>query len=127
MNQSTVAARLLTLLASGGTLERTVTDLPMFKTQIGSVLDWMKTNGRCSAAEIGERAVQLREIIRRKNEAIERRDFDTAAKVRAEECAVFETFGLQAPTGDTWHTVLHVGVDEQTRQLSALLYDTNAA
>ena len=127
MNESTIAAKLLTLFASGGTFERTVADLPMFKTQIESALDWMKTAGRCSVMEIAQRATQLREIIRRKDQAIERRDFHLAAKIRAEECAVFESFGLEAPTGETWHTILRVGIDKQTRDLSALLYDTNAA
>ena len=108
--------------------DRTVADLPMFKAQIESALDWMKTAGRCSATEIAERAVQWREIIHRKDQAIERRDFDAAAKARAEECSVFESFGLEAPaSADAWHTILHVGIDEQTRDLSTLLYYTNAA
>jgi hypothetical protein len=127
MNQSTIAAKLLTLFVSGGTFERAVAELPMFKAQIESALDWMKTAGRCSATEIAERAVHLRGIISRKDEAIKHRDFDLAATIRAEECAVFESFGWRAPTGDTWHTILHVAVDEQTRQLSASLRDTNAA
>src|SRR5262245_24857717 len=98
MNQSAITAKLLTLFASGGTFERTVADLPTFKAQIESALDRMKAAGQCSSTEIAERAVQLREVIRRKHEAIEHRDFDLAATMRAEECAVFASFGLEAPT-----------------------------
>src|SRR5262245_1592789 len=116
MIQSTIAAKLLTLFASGGTFDRIVADLPMFKAQIGSALDWMKTAGRCSATEIAERAAQLGEIIRRKHQAMERRDFDVAAKMRAEECAVFQSVGLEAPKGDTWHAIMYDGVGEQTRR-----------
>ncbi|MBI3870603.1 MAG: hypothetical protein HY299_18905 [Verrucomicrobia bacterium] len=127
MNQSTIAAKLLTLFASGGTFEDIVAGLPIFETQIESAFDWMKVVGRCSATEIAERAAQLRDLFERKSQAMERRDFGLAAKIRAEECAFFESFRLEAPTGDTWHAVLHVGVDEQMRHLSAFLYDTNAA
>src|SRR5438132_1219826 len=121
MNQSAIVVKLFTLFASGGTFDRTVADLSMFKAQIESALDWMKTAGRFSATEIAERAVQWREIIHRKDQAIERRDFDVAAKIRAEECSLFESFGLEAPTADAWHTIFHVGIDEQMRDLSALL------
>jgi hypothetical protein len=127
MNEATIAARLLTLLASGGTLARAITDLPLFKLQIESAFDWMKTNSRCTAAEIEQRANQLREFVRRKDEAVKNRDFDLAANIRADECALFESLGLKAPTGETWHTILRVGIDEQVLRLSAVLHDKNAA
>jgi hypothetical protein len=127
MNESTIAVKLLTLFASGGTFEGIVADLPMFKTQIESAHDWMKTAGRCSAMEIAERATWLRELILQKEEAIKRRDFDLAAELRAEECALYESLGFTKPIGGTWHTHLHVGIDKQIRDLSALLYDANAA
>src|ERR1051325_1150715 len=124
MNEATIAARLLMLLASGGALERTITELPMFKAQIESAFDWMRSNCRCTRAEIEQRADRLRELIRQKDDAIKNRYFDRAASARAEECALFGSLGLPAPTGETWHTILHVGIEEQTRYLSALLIDT---
>ena len=125
MNKSTIAAKMLTLLASGGTIERAIAELPMFRTQIESALDWMRKSGRCSDAEISERALRLRELIRRKDAAMKRLDVELAATMRAEECAVFESFGLRCPSG-VWHSVLRADVDEQTRELSALFYDTKA-
>jgi hypothetical protein len=119
------AVMLLTLFASGGTIERTVVDLPMFKAHLESALDWI-AGGRCSRAEVSERAVRLGEIIRRKHEAIKRQDFDLAAKLRGEECAIFQSFWLETPAG-TSHTILNFSVEEQMRQLSAFLYDTKAA
>jgi hypothetical protein len=121
MNEARIAAPLLTLLASGGTLERTITDLPAFKAQIEAAFDWMKSNAQCTAVEIEHLADRLRELIRRKDDAVRRRDFHLAADIRAEECALFESLGLRAPTGETWHTVLYAGIDEQIQQLSALL------
>lgn len=126
MNKESIAAKLLTLFASGGTFERAVADLPMFKPQLESALDWLKTGGRCSAVEVEERAVRLGEIIRRKYEAIRLQDFDLAAKLRSEESAFFESFWLPTPTGIS-ATVLNVGVEEQVRHLVAFLNDTNAA
>ena len=127
MNESAIAAKLLVLFASGGTVERTVAELPRFKTQIESALGWMETGGRCSATEITERASRLREFIQRKDQAIRRYDFDLAAKMRAEECALFKSFGLEAPTGKTSSTILGVGIDEQIRDLAAVLDGANAA
>ncbi|MEI9863042.1 MAG: hypothetical protein WDN00_00480 [Limisphaerales bacterium] len=127
MNESTAVAKLLTLFASGGTLERIVADLPMFKTQIESVHNKMKTIGRCSAMDITERATRLRELILQKEQAIERWDFDLAAELRAKECAVYESFRLEKSTGETWHTHLHVAIDKQTQEISALFNDSNAA
>ncbi|MGD0208363.1 MAG: hypothetical protein ABSC89_12225 [Verrucomicrobiota bacterium] len=119
--------RLLTLLASGARFERIVAELPQFKMVIESAFDRMKAEGRCTAAEVGQRADQLRELIQRKDDAVRRSDFDLAAKIRAEECALFKSFGLEAPTGKTWSTILGVGIDEQIRDLSALLDNTNTA
>ncbi len=126
MNKATIAAKLLTLFASGGTFKRIVADLPMFKPQIEAALDWLKSGRRCSAAEVHELAVRLGELILQKNEAVRHQSFDLAAKLHSEERAVFESFWLQEPAGFS-HTVLHVGVDEQMRQLSAFFYDTKAA
>ena len=118
MNRNAIATKLLTLLASGGTFDRTVADLPMFKPHMEAALDWLKSSRRCSAVEVQDLAVRLGEIIRQKDDAIRHLDFDLAAKLRSEECALFESFWLQEPTGFA-NTVLHVGVDEQMRQLSA--------
>ena len=126
MNQPAIAARLLTLLASGGTLKRTIADLPMFKTQIKSALDWMKTASHCSAPEISERATRLREAVHRKDRAIRYQDFDLAANLRAEECEIFESFKLGTPPAGTTTTILNVSIDEQTRNLAALLSAPNA-
>ena len=124
MSQSTIAAKLLTLLASGGTIEQVVADLPMFKTQIESAFEWMKTNGRCSSSEITERAARLRELVSQKDQAIRQQDFYLAAERRADECAIYESFGLSADKGSA---VVYAGVDKQIRELSALLYETKAA
>ena len=124
MNQSTIAAKLLTLLASGGTIERVISDLPMFKTHIESAFEWMKTSGRCSAAEITEQTARLRELVVQKDEAIKQQDFDLAARRRADEWAIYEKFRLSAGKGSA---VVYMGVDEQIRELSALLHDTKAA
>jgi hypothetical protein len=121
MDESTIAAALLTLLASGGTLERAVTDLPAFKLQIESAFDWMKTNAHCTAAEIADRANRLGELIRTKDKAVRDRDFDLAADMRAEESAIFESLGMRAPKGGTWNTILNVGIAEQTQRLSTML------
>jgi hypothetical protein len=121
MNRATIAEPLLVLLASGGTVERTVADLPAFKSQIEAAFDWMRSNAQCSPVEVEHLAERLRELIRRKDVAVRGRDFGVAAEVRAEECALFESLGLKAPTGETWHTVLYAGIEEQTCHLSALL------
>jgi hypothetical protein len=121
MNKARIAEPLLVLLASGGTVERTVADLPAFKSQIEAAFEWMRSSAQCSAAEVGHLAEHLCELIRRKDVAVRSRDFDVAAEVRAQECGLFESLGLRAPTGETWHTVLYAGIEEQTRHLSALL------
>jgi hypothetical protein len=121
MNEPRIAAGLLTLLASGGTLERAVTDLPAFKTQIEAAFDWMKTNGQCTAAEIQERANRLRETIRKKDQAVRSRDFGLAADMRAEESAIFDSLGMKVPKGGTWFTILNVGIAEQIQNLSTII------
>ena len=127
MKEPTIAFELLTLFANGGTFEGIVADLPMFKQQIESAHDWMKTSGRCSATDIKERATRLRELILRKQEAINRYNFDLAAQLRAEECALYESFGFKRGAGETWHTHVHLSIEKQTQQLSTLLHDANAA
>ena len=127
MNEATIAAKLLTLFASGGTLERVVADLPKFKAQIESAYGWMKTAGRCTDTEVRERAERLGELVRQKDGAVRHGDIDLAAKLRAEECSLFGSFGMEAPEGEAWHTILRVGIDEQTKSLSELLYDIDAA
>ncbi|HTB85546.1 MAG TPA: UvrB/UvrC motif-containing protein [Candidatus Sulfotelmatobacter sp.] len=123
MNKPLIAAKLLTLLASGATIERTIADLPMFKPQIELALGWMKTIGRCSSGEIVARATRLREVNQQKNQAIRHQDFDLAANMRAEECALFESFRLEPPTG----AIMNVAIDKQIADLAALFQDTNAA
>ena len=123
MNKPLIAAKLLALFASGVTLERTIADLPMFKAQIEAVLDWMKTTGRCSTEEIVARATRLRDVNQRKNQAIRQQDFDLAANMRAEECALFESFRLEPPTG----AIMNVAIDKQIADLAALLHDLNTA
>jgi hypothetical protein len=121
MKESAIAAKLLTLLASGVTFERIVAELPMFKTQIESAFEWMKANGQCSATGITEQAARLRELVRRKDQAIKDQDWELAAAVRADECALYYSLGLIAYRGSP---VLYTSVDEQLRNLSVLLHDT---
>src|SRR5206468_324740 len=117
---------LLLYLASGGTVERIMSELPAFRTQLQVVLDWMKSNARCTAGDLKHRADRLREVIRKKDDAVMRSDFGQAAELRAEECALFESMGLRALTGETWHTLLRVEIEEQIQNLSELLHeDTN--
>jgi hypothetical protein len=118
---------LLTLFASGGTFEHTVGELPMFKAQIESAFDWLKTAGRCSTAEVEAKANSLRELTLQKDEAMRRCDFDLAARARAQECVLLKSFGLRAPTGETWNTIMRVGVAEQIRSLSEMFNEENAA
>ena len=123
MNKPLIAAKLLALFACGGTYERTIADLPMFKAQIEAITDWMKTIGRCSSEEIVARATRLRDVNQRKNQAIRQQDFDLAANMRAEECALFESFRLEPPTG----AIMNVAIDKQIADLAALLHDLNTA
>ena len=126
MNKPTIATKLLIFLASGGTIERAVADLPEFKTQIESVLDWMKTPRIRSNIGIVEKAAQLREVIHQKDQALKHHDFERAATFRGKECAFFESFWLKSPRADTGHTIMHVGIDKQIQDLAALLHDANA-
>jgi hypothetical protein len=97
-------------------------ELPAFRTQLQAAFDWMKANAQCTAAGLQGRAERLRELIQRKNDAVMRSDFYKAADVRAEECTLFESMGLRAPTGDTWHTVLGGSIEEQIKHVSELLF-----
>lgn len=115
-----IAGALLTLLASGGTMDRAVAELPMFKVQIESAFAWMKRNAQCTNAEIERRAVQLRGVILRKREACENKAFDLAAELRAEECALAESLGLKAK-GTCWDSRMDVAC--QMQNLSALLHE----
>jgi hypothetical protein len=119
--EQTIATALLVYLASGGTLDRLLTKVPTFSTQLQRAFDWMKSNAQCTAAELQVRAERLREVIQRKDEAVRGSDFDRAAELRAEECALSQSLGLGAPTGYMWSAVLRVGIEEQIRQLSELL------
>ena len=127
MNKPAIATKLLILLASGGTIEQIVAALPEFKSQIDSILVWMRTPHIRSDIDLMAKAARLREAIRQKDLALKRQDFDRAADFRGEECAIFESFWLPAPREDTGHTILHVGIDEQIRDLAALLRDATAA
>ena len=121
MNEPEIAVVLFTLLASGGTLERAVADLPAFKAQIESAFDWTKANAQCTAQEIVKRANRLHEVIRMKDEAVRNRNYDRAAEMRGEESAIFESLGMKVPKGGTWNTILNVGIPEQIQRLSMML------
>jgi hypothetical protein len=121
MNETKIVAPLLALLASGGTIERLLAELPGFKPQIALALGGMKSQARCTAAEIEQRAVRLREVVVKKNQAIKNKDFDSAAGLRAQECAIYEAFGLDRRTGVDAHRVMYIPVEEQIQQLCKLL------
>jgi len=119
--EQSVATALLAYLASGGTLDSIMTELPAFKTQLQTAFDWMKSNAQCTAAEVQRRAEHLRDVIQSKEDAITSSRFDDAAEFRAEECTLSESMGLGAPIGPLWNTFARLGVDEQIRNLSQLL------
>ena len=124
MNQDAIAAKLLTLLASGSTLEDVVARLPAFKAQIELAFEWMKVNGQCSAAEILLRAEHLKHLILRKEAAIRSVNFELAAETRGEEIALLRSLGLKAPRGGM--SVTSSGdVDEQIQRLSDALSTMN--
>jgi hypothetical protein len=120
MDKPLIASRLLVLLASGGTLERVVTDLPMFREQLESMFDWMQRAGRCTPGVLVARAARLREVVRRKHQAIQRQEFEFAVKMREEEHRLFERFWLEAPR-DATERILGGDLEGQIRDLSALL------
>jgi len=126
MDKPAIATKLLILLASGGTIEQIVAALPEFKTQIDSILVWMRTPRIHSDIDLLAKAARLREAIHQKDLALKRQDFDRAADFRGEECAVFESFRLRAPRGDAGHTILHVGIEEQIQDLAAMFHDATA-
>ena len=118
-DEERIAEALLTFLASGGTLQMALTRLPEFKAQIESAFDQMQSNAGCTAAEVEQIANRLPEVIRRKDEAIKKRDFELAANTRAEECAIFKSVGLQPPTGVS--STLETTLDKQIQDLVYLL------
>jgi hypothetical protein len=118
-----VAASLFAFLASGGTVERALTELPGLKPQIRAALERMSPGGY---DELERSASRLRDVICRKDEAIRVSDFNLAAKLRDDECAIFESVGLPAPAGEAWFTVLRVAPEKQLLYLSALLSSGNA-
>src|SRR5689334_3790356 len=97
-HERSVATPLLVYLASGGTLERIKSEIPAFSTLLQAAFDWMRSTAQCTAADVQHRAEDLRELIQRKDDAVICRDFYRAAELRAEECALFESLGLDAPT-----------------------------
>jgi hypothetical protein len=127
MNKEAIAVKLLIIIASGGTLERTVGDLPMFKSEIESAFEWLKTAGRCLTADIEARANRLRELILEKDEAVRRKDFDLAAIARGQECELFKSFGLSRPPEGIWSAITRVAVAEQTKRLSEMIKKEIAA
>jgi hypothetical protein len=118
MNESRIATKLLTLLASGGTVGRVMTELPAFKTQIEAALDWMKTTAGCTSSEIEQRAHRLGQLMQEKEQAIKNRDVDLAASIRDKECALAKSLGLRAK-GQGWNPVLDV--EYQMKCLSEVL------
>jgi hypothetical protein len=125
-NQPRIAEGLLTLLASGGTLERLLAELPEHHARIASAFEWMKANAQCKSAEIGQRAARLGELIAQKDQAVKEFNFALAVSLLDEECALYASLGLQRPGGESWYLVMHVGVDDQMRRLAALLQETKA-
>jgi hypothetical protein len=125
MNETKITAPLLAFLASGGTIERVLAELPMFKTQIELALDGMKSQARCTAAEIEKRAIRLREVVVQKERAIRSKDFDTAAGLRAQECAIYEAFGLDRRTGVNASLVAYVPIEGQIQLLFKLLNEVH--
>lgn len=124
MNTKRIAARLLSYLASGGTVDRAIADLPGLKPTIESTFEWMKSTGQCTAAEIEDRARRIGDLIRRKEEAIRGRDFDLGAQIRAEEVALAKTLGVRA-RGEDWRQ--GPDLDYQIRELAALIGETQAS
>ena len=119
-NTSRIANSLLTLLASGGTLEETIAHLPPLKPQIETAFDWMRSNAKRSTAQVSELADRFGKAIRTKDAAINRYDFRVASDARDEELLVLESLGLNEVSG-TWRKITEVGVDQQLRDLSLLL------
>ena len=122
MHEDTVAVSLFTFLASGGTTERALTELPAFEAQIRATLERMSPGGH---ADLERRASRLRDVICRKDQALRVSDFKLAAELRAEECAIFESVGPPAPAGECWFTVLRVTPEKQLLDLRALLGGAN--
>ena len=94
MIEARIAASLLSTLASGGTVERVLAELPMFRSQIELGMGWLKAKAQCTDAEIEDRVVQLREIVLKKDKAIKNQDWHVAADLRENECIIFDSFGL---------------------------------
>lgn len=115
--EDTVAASLLAFLASGGTVERALNALPGLKPQIRAALERMSPGGY---DELERSASRLRDVICHKNEAIRGSNFDLAAKLRDDECAILESVGLPAPPGKAWFTALRVAPEKQLQYLSTL-------
>lgn len=126
MNQNAVAVKLLAFLASGGTIERLNVELPLSKTQIDSAFDYLKAGGRCEVSEVVARAIRLREFVVQKHDAIKRRDFELAARKRAQECAVYESFWLVAPPRESC-TIVSGDVAEQIKILGGMFREADAA
>jgi hypothetical protein len=113
-----IAPALLTFLASGGTLQMALTRLHAFKAQIESAFDQMKSNAGCTAAEIEQIALRLRPLARKKEDAITNQNWDSAADLRAEECAIFESVGLRLGSS---YAILHTDLDKQIQELASSL------
>ena len=94
MNESKIAAALLTYLASGGKLESILKELPEFQTKIESAFEWMKSKAQCADAEMGQRLTQLQETVFGKDQAIKNQEWDLAAELRAKQCSIYESFGI---------------------------------
>jgi len=73
-----------------------------------------------AAEEVERNAHRFSKIVRRKEEALHKQDFDLAANMRAEECAIFKSVGLRARTG-LGSTILFAKLDEQIQHLESLL------
>ncbi len=126
MNRNAVAIKLLTFLASGGTIERLHAELPLSKNQIDSAFEWLRSGGRCEVSEVVARANRLREFTVQKRDAIKRNDFDLAARNRDQERSVYESFRLAVPTRESC-TIVSGDLAEQIKILGGMLRDADAA
>ncbi len=72
------------------------------------------------------RAIRLREVVAKKDQAIKDQNFEVAADMRAQECAIFEAFGLNIRTGASPSECQYIP-EPQIRALSELLSGSRKA
>jgi len=72
------------------------------------------------------RANRLREIVVKKHDALERKDFGLAAQKRAQERAVYESFWLEVPAGES-HSLAFGDAAEQIKIIGGMFRNADAA